>query len=119
MSTDTTAYPADVQRDLDDGFFLTDPDTGFQRAKRIEGSLAWIFKTGYEGYGAIVEGNDIDVGETVAEVNFSHLNADEVSDTAASFYESEKALMDECRNDIEEFAFLICEAYYEINFEGQ
>ena len=62
---------------------------------------------------------DIDVGETVAEVNFSHLNADEISDTAESFYESEKALMDECRNDIEEFAFLICEAYYEINFEGQ
>ena len=46
MSIDTT-YPADVQRDLDAGFFLTDPDTGFQRAKRIEGSLAWIFKTGY------------------------------------------------------------------------
>lgn len=119
MSTDTTAYPADVQRDLDDGFFITDPDAGFQRAKRIEGTLAWVFKTGYDGYGTIVEGNTIDIGETVAEVYFSQLSADEISDTATSFYESEKALLSKCDNDIEEFAFLICEAYYEVNLEGR
>lgn len=115
---DTPTYPASVQEDLDNGFFITDPDTGFQRARRHGDALVWTFKTGHEDYTVTLGDNVIPLGEVEADVVFVNLTDEQIQSAACSYYGSLDALKAECDNDEETVAFLLCEAHYELEYEG-
>lgn len=109
--------PVEVQADLDNGFFITDPDTGYQRAFRHGDALAWTFKTGYEGYFTYIEDFEIHLGTCQADVVFVDLTDDEIEAAARTYYGSIDNLIEVCGGDECEMAFLICEAHYEMHHE--
>lgn len=108
------SLPAEVQRDLENGFIITGSDESFKRIKRKADELSWTFKHGYEGYAIFIDGNRIEQGELSASIDFSDLSDDTINDVIDTFYGSKDNLLSQCNGSHEQFALAVCEGYYDL-----
>lgn len=106
--SDLISIPSDVQRDLDSGFVITDPDSHYQRCK-VLGESAFQYRSGSSECGFLID-------ETI---DVSTLCDGDKEEVIEPFYGSLEQLHDECDGDVATINMMIAECYFETYYEEQ